>query len=166
MCVLVCFRFKDLKGSKLLECLSVYDRSFIYMPAFSSSIGIKPSFWAAQTVADASANQTVLFAHPEFLRRVSAFWAARGVSARRLSTGLFMVTLALSLCDQVDVYGFWPFSHGPDNKTLSHHYYDNEPPNSYHAMPQEFKQLTQLHDSGVIRLQLGNCGGVEHELSH
>ena len=132
------------------------------MPAFSSSIGIKPSFWAAQTVADASSNQTVLFAHPEFLRRVSAFWAARDVSAQRLSTGLFMVTLALSLCDQVDVYGFWPFSHGPDNKTLSHHYYDNEPPNSYHAMPQEFLQLWQLHKSGVLRMQLGDWEGAGH----
>ena len=132
------------------------------MPAFSSSIGIKPSFWAAQTVADASANQTVLFAHPEFLRRVSAFWAARDVSAQRLSTGLFMVTLALSLCDQVDVYGFWPFSHGPDNKPLSHHYYDNEPPNRYHAMPQEFLQLWQLHKSGVLRMQLGDCEGAGH----
>ena len=132
------------------------------MPAFSSSIGIKPSFWAAQTVADASANQTVLFAHPEFLRRVSAFWAARGVRVGRLSSGLFMLTLALSLCDQVDVYGFWPFSHGSDNKTLSHHYYDNEPPNSYHAMPQEFLQLWQLHKSGVLRMQLGDCEGAGH----
>ena len=136
------------------------------MPAFSSSTGIKPSFGAAQTVADASANQTVLFAHPEFLRRVSAFWAARGVRVGRLSTGLFMLTLALSLCDQVYVYGFWPFPRGPDNKTVSHHYYDNILPNRIHSMPQEFKLLTQLRDSGVIRLQLGNCVGVEHEPRH
>ncbi|XP_031428759.1 alpha-N-acetylneuraminide alpha-2,8-sialyltransferase-like [Clupea harengus] len=159
-------RFKDRKGAKLLESLSVYNRSFIYMPAFSSRTGMKPSFWAAQTVADASSNQTVLFAHPEFLRRVSAFWAARGVRAGRLSSGLFMLTLALSLCDQVYVYGFWPFPRGPDNKTVSHHYYDNILPNRMHAMPQEFKLLTQLRDSGVIRLQLGNCVGVEHEPGH
>ena len=142
--------------------MRVYNRSFIYMPAFSSYIGTEPSFRAAHTLVDASANQTVLFAHPEFLRHVSAFWAARDVSAQRLSTGLFMVTLALSLCDQVDVYGFWPFSHGPDNKTLSHHYYDNEPPNRYHAMPQEFLQLWQLHKSGVLRMQLGDCEGAGH----
>ncbi|KAG5273967.1 hypothetical protein AALO_G00157720 [Alosa alosa] len=152
-------RFGGLQWSRrpFLDSVRVYDRSFIYMPAFSSSIGTEPSFRAAHTLADASANQTLLFAHPEFLRRVSAFWATRGVGAQRLSTGIFMLTLAASLCDHVDVYGFWPFPHGLDGKPLSHHYYDNEPPNSYHAMPQEFLQLWQLHKNGVIRLQLGSC---------
>ncbi|KAL2093544.1 hypothetical protein ACEWY4_010856 [Coilia grayii] len=156
-------RFEGLEWSRrpFLRSVNAYDRSFIYMPAFSSTIGTEPSFRAAHTLADASANQTLLFAHPDFLRRVSTYWASRGVGARRLSTGLFMLTLALSVCDQVDVYGFWPFPHGPDGTPLSHHYYDNEPPNSYHAMPQEFLQLWQLHKSGVIRLQLGSCDDTE-----
>ncbi|KAL0163433.1 hypothetical protein M9458_042829, partial [Cirrhinus mrigala] len=45
----------------------------------------------------------------------------------RLSTGILMFTLASSLCEQVHLYGFWPFGWDPNTgKELPYHYYDKK----------------------------------------
>ncbi|KAM9327606.1 alpha-N-acetylneuraminide alpha-2,8-sialyltransferase [Pholidichthys leucotaenia] len=153
-------RFQNLLWSRkaFVESMKVYGSSYIYMPAFSMALGTGPSLRAYYALSDASANLTMLFANPEFLYTVGKFWKARNVHARRLSTGLFIVSLALSLCDEVTVYGFWPFSTGLDGQPVSHHYYDNIVHNKwFHAMPEEFVQLWQLHKSGTLRMRMGQC---------
>ncbi|KAM4711520.1 alpha-N-acetylneuraminide alpha-2,8-sialyltransferase [Anableps anableps] len=153
-------RFEKLLWSRkaFVDSMKVYGSSFIYMPAFSMRLGTDLSFRAYYTLTDASSNLTMLFANPEFLFSVGKFWKARGVQAKRLSTGLFMVSLALGLCDEVTVYGFWPFSIGLDKLPISHHYYDNILPFKwFHAMPEEFVQLWHLHKSGTLRMRVGRC---------
>ncbi|KAK1168930.1 alpha-N-acetylneuraminide alpha-2,8-sialyltransferase-like [Acipenser oxyrinchus oxyrinchus] len=153
-------RFRNLLWSRkaFVEYVKAYDSSFIYMPAFSMKPGTDPSIRVYHTLSDVSANQTVLFANPDFLRNVGKFWKSRGIHAKRLSTGMFLVTLALGLCDEVTLYGFWPFSLDLQERFISHHYYDNVMPFSgFHAMPEEFLQLWHLHQSGTLRLQVGRC---------
>lgn len=153
-------RFQNLLWSRkhFVENMKAYGSSYVYMPAFSTKPGTEPSLRASYALADSSSNLTVLFAHPDFLRAAGNFWKARSVHARRLSTGLFMVSLALGLCEEVTAYGFWPFSIDLDKRPVSHHYYDNMLPYTwFHAMPEEFLQLWHLHKSGVLRLRLGRC---------
>ncbi|CAB1346194.1 unnamed protein product [Coregonus sp. 'balchen'] len=153
-------RFQNLLWSRkgFVESMKAYGSSYIYMPAFSMKPGTDPSLRAYYALADTSSNLTMLFANPEFLRTVGKFWKGRGVHAKRLSTGLFLVSLALGLCEEVTAYGFWPFSVGLDEQPVSHHYYDNVLPFSgFHAMPEEFVQLWQLHKSGTLRLRVGHC---------
>ncbi|KAJ8007231.1 hypothetical protein DPEC_G00115380 [Dallia pectoralis] len=157
-------RFQNLLWSRkaFVESMKVYGSSFIYMPAFSMKPGTDPSLRAYYALADTSSNLTMLFANPEFLRSVGKFWKGRGVHAKRLSTGLFLISLALGLCDEVTAYGFWPFSVGLDKQPISHHYYDNVLPFSgFHAMPEEFVQLWQLHKSGTLRLRVERCAPKE-----
>lgn len=158
--VLLLCRFQNLLWSRkqFVENMKAYGSSYVYMPAFSTKPGTEPSLRASYALADSASNLTVLFAHPEFLRAAGNFWKARSVHARRLSTGLFMVSLALGLCEEVTAYGFWPFSIDLDKRPVSHHYYDNMLPYTwFHAMPEEFLQLWHLHKSGVLRLRLGRC---------
>ncbi|XP_035614550.1 alpha-N-acetylneuraminide alpha-2,8-sialyltransferase [Oncorhynchus tshawytscha] len=153
-------RFQNLLWSRksFVESMKAYGSSYIYMPAFSMKPGTDPSLRAHYALADTSSNLTMLFANPEFLRTVGKFWKGRGVHAKRLSTGLFLVSLALGLCEEVTAYGFWPFSVGLDEQPVSHHYYDNVLPFSgFHAMPEEFVQLWQLHKSGTLRMRVGHC---------
>ncbi|MEQ2243289.1 Alpha-N-acetylneuraminide alpha-2,8-sialyltransferase [Ilyodon furcidens] len=153
-------RFQNLLWSRkaFADKMKVYGSSFIYMPAFSMKPGTDPSLRAYYALADSSSNLTMLFANPEFLRSVGKFWKARGIHAKRLSTGLFLVSLALGLCDEVTAYGFWPFSVGLDKQPISHHYYDNILPYKwFHAMPEEFIQLWHLHKSGTLRMRVGHC---------
>ncbi|XP_046878532.1 alpha-N-acetylneuraminide alpha-2,8-sialyltransferase isoform X1 [Hypomesus transpacificus] len=153
-------RFQNLLWSRkaFVESMKVYGSSYVYMPAFSMKPGTEPSVRAYYALADTSSTLSMLFANPEFLRSVGKFWKARGVHAKRLSTGLFLVSLALGLCEEVTAYGFWPYSVGLDKQPVSHHYYDNVLPFSgFHAMPEEFVQLWQLHKSGTLRMRLGRC---------
>uniref|UniRef100_M3ZT92 Alpha-N-acetylneuraminide alpha-2,8-sialyltransferase n=1 Tax=Xiphophorus maculatus TaxID=8083 RepID=M3ZT92_XIPMA len=153
-------RFQGLLWSRkaFVDYLKAYGSSFIYMPAFSMKPGTDPSLRAYYAVTDSHSNLTMLFANPDFLRNVGKFWKARGVHAKRLSTGLFLVSLALGMCDEVTVYGFWPFSIGLDGQPISHHYYDNILPGKwFHAMPEEFVQLWHLHKSGTLRVKVGSC---------
>ncbi|XP_057711628.1 alpha-N-acetylneuraminide alpha-2,8-sialyltransferase [Corythoichthys intestinalis] len=147
------------RRKSFVDYIKAYGSSFIYMPGFSTLAGTELSKRVAYTLADSSSNLTMLFANPHFLNVVGQFWKERGVHARRLSTGLFMVSLALGLCDEVSVYGFWPLPTDLEKKPISHHYYDNMQPDRWiHAMPEEFVQLWELHKSGTLRVNLGSCG--------
>ncbi|KAM3926159.1 alpha-N-acetylneuraminide alpha-2,8-sialyltransferase [Leptodactylus fuscus] len=157
-------RFQNLLWSRrsFVESLKVYQSSYVYMPAFSMRHGTEPSLRAYYTLTDFSANQSVLFANPNFLRNVGKFWKNKGVHSKRLSTGLFMVSAALSLCEEVSVYGFWPFQIDLKGSPIRHHYYDDVPPlRGFHSMPEEFLQLWLLHKSGILRMQLGQCNTEE-----
>ncbi|XP_044133901.1 alpha-N-acetylneuraminide alpha-2,8-sialyltransferase [Bufo gargarizans] len=157
-------RFQNLLWSRksFVESLKVYKSSYVYMPAFSMRHGTEPSLRVYYTLTDFSANQTVLFANPNFLRNVGKFWKSKGVHSKRLSTGLFMVSAALSICEEVTVYGFWPFQIDLKWNPIRHHYYDDVPPRSgFHSMPEEFLQLWLLHKSGILRMQLGQCNSEE-----
>ncbi|XP_074907529.1 alpha-N-acetylneuraminide alpha-2,8-sialyltransferase isoform X2 [Buteo buteo] len=153
-------RFQNLLWSRkaFVDSVKVYNRSYIYMPAFSMKTGTGPSLRVYYTLEDFGAKQAVLFANPNFLRDIGKFWKSKGIHAKRLSTGLFLVSAALGLCEEVTIYGFWPFSVDLHGKFISHHYYDNVLPDSgFHAMPEEFLQLWFLHKSGVLRMQLEPC---------
>uniref|UniRef100_A0A8C7ZDB2 Alpha-N-acetylneuraminide alpha-2,8-sialyltransferase n=1 Tax=Oryzias sinensis TaxID=183150 RepID=A0A8C7ZDB2_9TELE len=153
-------RFQNLVWSRkiFVDSMKAYGSSYIYMPAFSMAPGTDPSLRAYFALTDVPSNLTMLFANPDFLLSVSKFWKAHGVHARRLSTGLFLVSLAMGLCDEVTTYGFWPFSVDLDEQPISHHYYDNILPYKwFHAMPEEFVQLWHLHKSGILRMKVGHC---------
>uniref|UniRef100_K7F3Y8 Alpha-N-acetylneuraminide alpha-2,8-sialyltransferase n=2 Tax=Pelodiscus sinensis TaxID=13735 RepID=K7F3Y8_PELSI len=153
-------RFQNLLWSRktFVDSVKVYNHSYIYMPAFSMKTGTEPSLRVYYTLEDFGANQTVLFANPNFLRDIGKFWKSKGIHAKRLSTGLFLVSAALGLCEEVTIYGFWPFSVDLHGRFISHHYYDNVLPDSgFHAMPEEFLQLWFLHKNGVLRMQLEQC---------
>ncbi|KAM4671407.1 alpha-N-acetylneuraminide alpha-2,8-sialyltransferase isoform 1-T1 [Amazona ochrocephala] len=153
-------RFQNLLWSRkaFVDSVNVYNHSYIYMPAFSMKTGTGPSLRVYYTLKDFGAKQAVLFANPNFLRDIGKFWKSKGIHAKRLSTGLFLVSAALGLCEEVTIYGFWPFSVDLHGNFISHHYYDNVLPDSgFHAMPEEFLQLWFLHKSGVLRMQLEPC---------
>ncbi|XP_035280701.1 alpha-N-acetylneuraminide alpha-2,8-sialyltransferase-like isoform X1 [Anguilla anguilla] len=153
-------RFQGLMWSRkaFVESMRAYGRSFVYMPAFSSRPGTDPSLRAGHALADSGSEQTVLFASPDFLRSVERFWKGRGVRARRLSTGLFLASLALGLCEEVELYGFWPFAKDPRGRPVGHHYYNDVPPLwGVHAMPEEFLRLWELHKGGALRMRVDSC---------
>ncbi|KAM4676686.1 alpha-N-acetylneuraminide alpha-2,8-sialyltransferase [Discoglossus pictus] len=156
-------RFQKLLWSRkaFVDSVKVYNSSYLYMPAFSVKGGTEPSLRVYYTLADFSTNQTVLFANPNFLRNVGKFWKNKGVHSKRLSTGLFLVSAALGLCEEVTLYGFWPFQIDLNGKSITHHYYDDVMPVvGYHTMPEEFLQLWFLHKSGVLKVQLEQCTEV------
>ncbi|KAM8966652.1 alpha-2,8-sialyltransferase 8F [Pelodytes ibericus] len=141
-----------------LNNLTSYGYSFLLLPAFSYSSNTAISFEVHRTLKKYQAKQRAIFFHPNYLKSLAQFWKGRGVRAYRLSTGLMITSAAIELCEDVKLYGFWPFSKNLDGKPISHHYYDNQLPKpGFHAMPKEFYQVLQLHYKGVLKLQVGEC---------
>ncbi|XP_015230287.1 PREDICTED: alpha-2,8-sialyltransferase 8F-like [Cyprinodon variegatus] len=143
----------------LIEKLSSYGDSMLLLPAFSYSINTPVCMRALYTVQDFESPIRPVFLNPQYLESLDLFWRSQGWKASRLSTGIMMTSLALELCDNVHLFGFWPFSVHPHTfQDLTHHYYDNKPAKSnFHAMPTEFNLLLQLHSQGVLQLHLGDC---------
>ncbi|XP_043957231.1 alpha-2,8-sialyltransferase 8F-like [Gambusia affinis] len=142
-----------------VEKLRNYGDSMMLLPAFSFGMNTPVSLRAFYTIEDFKSPIRPLFLNPLYLESLAVFWKSQGVKALRLSSGIMMISLALEICDNVHLYGFWPFSIHPHNfQDLSNHYYDNKlDKKNIHAMPTEFNQLLKLHTQGVLQLHLGDC---------
>ncbi|KAI8500580.1 Sia-alpha-2,3-Gal-beta-1,4-GlcNAc-R:alpha 2,8-sialyltransferase [Branchiostoma belcheri] len=97
------------------------------------------------------------------MKHFSDFWKTKGLSPKRLSTGMIVYTLATMFCEEVRLYGFWPYSVAPDHTPLSYHYYDKKGTTftmkwkQAHQLPEEFNLLQQLHKHGVLKLTVTPC---------
>lgn len=91
-----------------------------------------------------------------------SYWLTNKVPIKRPSTGLLMYTLATRFCDEIHLYGFWPFPKDLNGKAVKYHYYDDLKYRYFsnagpHRMPLEFKTLNVLHNRGALKLTTGKC---------
>ncbi|KAK7131863.1 hypothetical protein R3I93_018431 [Phoxinus phoxinus] len=149
------YRNVQKQAGPLMRRLSVYGNASLIMPAFASPLNTQLSVSTLKALWPEM--QVVLFSS-SYLKNLGRVWKARGLSARRLSTGFMLINVALELCDHVHVYGFWPFDVNLEKQILPHHYFDNIGPKpGVHAMPEEFLRLLQLHSQGALTLHLQPC---------
>ncbi|XP_072169647.1 alpha-2,8-sialyltransferase 8B-like [Diadema setosum] len=150
----------DANKEKLLRDLSSY-HGFIWMPCLV--IGGNFGYFAKVVEATKGHEPPVLCGHPEHFKYAGTFWTERA-HIRWTSSGFYLVTLAIQLCDEVNLFGFWPFPvrYNQDEEIpVPYHYYDklsNAFAKSHHTMDKEFSLLVQLHNLGVIKLHVGPCG--------
>ncbi|XP_030045792.1 alpha-2,8-sialyltransferase 8F [Microcaecilia unicolor] len=157
---IIALKYGKLKENKIsfLENITSYGEAFLLLPAFSYRTNTALSFKVYHTLREFHAKQKAIFFHPKYLKSLAQFWRTKGVRAYRLSSGFMITSAAIELCENVRLYGFWPFSKSIQGKPISHHYYDNQLPKpGFHAMPKEFYQVLQLHSKGILKLQFGEC---------
>ncbi|XP_037545178.1 alpha-2,8-sialyltransferase 8F [Nematolebias whitei] len=154
-------KYAALNGRRrsFVENLKSYGDSMLLLPAFSYGRNTPVSLRALYTIEDFGSPIQPVFFNPGYLQSLALFWRSQGLRAARLSTGIIMTSLALELCENVNLYGFWPFSIHPYTLLdLTNHYYDDRKTKvKVHAMPDEFNFLLRLHGQGVLRLHLGGC---------
>lgn len=90
------------------------------------------------------------------------YWLTNNVQIKRPTTGLLMYTMATRFCEEIHLYGFWPFPQDSQGKSVKYHYYDTltyeyTSHASPHTMPLEFRTLSSLHRQGALRLHTGSC---------
>lgn len=159
-------RYGALMGRRrpFVESLNIYGNAMLLIPAFSYGLNTPLSMRAFYSIEDFRSPVHPIFFNPEYLQRLSSFWRSQGLKAVRFSTGLIMASLAIELCNNVQLYGFWPFNthpYGPE--PLTNHYYDDKHVNKIHAMPAEFELLLKLHNQGVLKLHLGQCPRLKEQ---
>lgn len=133
-----------------VESLNRFGRSMLLLPTFSYGYNTPVCLRAFYSIEDFESPIRPVFFNPKYLQRLYVLWRSLGLKEPRLSTGMMMVSLALELCERVDLYGFWPFALHPHSlRGLTNHYYDNKPARrGYHSMPAEFERLLKLHSEG------------------
>ncbi|KAI2643797.1 Alpha-2,8-sialyltransferase 8F [Labeo rohita] len=142
----------------LVERVSVYGNASLAMPAFAYTTCTALSISALKVLHPVRPQQPFMFFSPMYLRTLDRFWKERGLKSIRLSTGFMLISTALELCDNVHVYGFWPFGTDLQDNPVPYHYYNELGPHRYlHAMPEEFVRLLQLHSKGALTLHLQPC---------
>ncbi|KAI8488361.1 hypothetical protein Bbelb_339570 [Branchiostoma belcheri] len=113
-------------------------------------------------LSDRNVPNKVFLNNPEHRRNMFDFWARRGLEERSLTSGFYMISAALSFCERVRVFGFWPFDRDRRASPLQYHHYggnlrDKGADNPWHRMDREFYQLVQLHARGIIELVTKPC---------
>eukprot|EP00057_Strongylocentrotus_purpuratus_P008599 XP_011663073.1 PREDICTED: alpha-2,8-sialyltransferase 8B-like [Strongylocentrotus purpuratus] len=71
------------------------------------------------------------------------------------SSGMAILTAATQFCQQITMFGFYPFSQDSRNRTLRHHYYEEGTMNytsNQHHMPNEYRIFLELNRTGAINL--------------
>ncbi|XP_053264519.1 alpha-2,8-sialyltransferase 8E isoform X1 [Podarcis raffonei] len=140
------------------EVLQVYENTSVLLPAFYNTRNTDVSTRVRYVLDDFESQQAVYFFHPQYLINVSRYWLAQGVRAKRISTGLILVTAALELCEEVHLFGFWAFPMNPSGIFITHHYYDNVKPRpGFHAMPSEIFNFLHMHSRGILRVHTDAC---------
>ncbi|KAG8511911.1 Alpha-2,8-sialyltransferase 8E [Galemys pyrenaicus] len=138
--------------------LQVYENASVLLPAFYNTRNTDVSIRVKYVLDDFQSPQAVYYFHPQYLVNVSRYWLSLGVRAKRISTGLILVTAALELCEEVHLFGFWAFPMNPSGLYITHHYYDNVKPRpGFHAMPSEIFNFLHLHSRGILRVHTGTC---------
>ncbi|XP_063746423.1 alpha-2,8-sialyltransferase 8E isoform X3 [Eleginops maclovinus] len=140
------------------EVLQNYENSSVVLPAFYNTRNTDVSFRVKYMLDDFDSQRGVFFFHPQYLLNVQRFWAVQGVRAKRVSSGLMLVTAAMEMCEEVHLYGFWAFPMNPAGIFITHHYYDNVKPRpGFHAMPHEIFNFIHMHTRGIVNVHTGPC---------
>ncbi|XP_070561720.1 alpha-N-acetylneuraminide alpha-2,8-sialyltransferase-like isoform X3 [Ptychodera flava] len=145
------------------DVLTEYGNTTIYIPAFCNSLGNQLSFRAQDVLNSTSVR--ILFPNPLHMISVKSFWKLRGVGGLHLSSGLLLFTTFLSLCQEIHLYGYWPFIEDAYGTPVYYHYFDSPDTvhrlarlqGRYHNMPAELMSMINLHNRGIIRLHYGQC---------
>ncbi|XP_070563259.1 alpha-N-acetylneuraminide alpha-2,8-sialyltransferase-like [Ptychodera flava] len=148
-------RFKE-------DLTTEYGNATVYVPAFTHRFCTKLAFRAQDALKE---NASVVFGHPRYFQSVQKFWRKRGVDAMYLSSGAVLLSGIFHFCQEVHLYGYWPFSEDFDGNPVQYHYFDADAimqseikiKNKYHNMPSEFQQIVQLHNAGILQLHVGKC---------
>ncbi|XP_072033377.1 alpha-2,8-sialyltransferase 8B-like [Amphiura filiformis] len=77
------------------------------------------------------------------------------------TSGLILYTFATAMCNQITLYGFYPFSEDESHRQIYNHYYENEvidfQTDTIHEYVKEYRLLEVLNKIGAIRLVTTPC---------
>ncbi|XP_043910995.1 alpha-2,8-sialyltransferase 8F-like isoform X2 [Protopterus annectens] len=140
------------------DAVTVFGEALLLMTPFTYQSNEISAYRAYFTLKDFQSKLTPVFLNSSYLKNLVRFWENRRIREHRLSTGLLLQSMAIELCDEVHLYGFWPFKTDATGRNVSYHYYDEvEVDHSVHVQLYEFLSHLKLHTQGVIRIQLGTC---------
>ncbi|XP_063053927.1 alpha-2,8-sialyltransferase 8B [Engraulis encrasicolus] len=158
--------FQDLSSEqwrrRFVRRLQDLSGSVLWIPAFMAKGGEQRVDWVVKLLNTHTVDVRTAFPSLRLLHAVRGYWLTNGVQIKRPTTGLLMYTMATRFCEEIHLYGFWPFHHDQRGRQVKYHYYDAltyqfTSQASPHTMPLEFRTLSSLHRQGALKLHTGTC---------
>ncbi|XP_072025850.1 alpha-N-acetylneuraminide alpha-2,8-sialyltransferase-like isoform X2 [Amphiura filiformis] len=139
---------------EFLETLSDFDGA-VWVQAFIISATWSMAVKAAHL--DAAHKQKMYFGHPENSIAVNHLWRSVG-HPNPITTGFYMTTSFMNICEETHLYGFWPFAETANGTHVNWHYHNSvDPFFSWHDNDDEFRMLWRLHQLNLLKLHFGPC---------
>ncbi|XP_071949389.1 CMP-N-acetylneuraminate-poly-alpha-2,8-sialyltransferase-like [Antedon mediterranea] len=150
----------DPETTAIIEKIRFLNDSIIWYPK-----GVRFRFYARmrlQTVARKLKDEYKLAIRVGYSWRTLAaiikwFWS---LTEYYTTTGLNLYTIATTFCDEITLYGFYPFHSDSQGRDIQYHYYEDIPykyENNVHDFPAEFDHLQKLEKIGALKLVTGKC---------
>ncbi|KAJ8287328.1 hypothetical protein GJAV_G00050280 [Gymnothorax javanicus] len=158
--------FGELKNQseqeRFVRRLTALNDSVLWIPAFMVKGGEKHVEGVNDLILKNKLPIRTAYPSLRLIHAVRGYWLTNKVNIKRPSTGLLMYTMATRFCDEIHLYGFWPFPKDSRGNLVKYHYYDtlkyryfsNASP---HRMPLEFRTLKTLHNRGALKLVTSTC---------
>ncbi|XP_078617629.1 alpha-N-acetylneuraminide alpha-2,8-sialyltransferase-like [Branchiostoma floridae x Branchiostoma japonicum] len=162
------YKFKDIRSTHWLRLFrnyvldNRYGRSLIFTAPFNTRFHLQRLLWFQSVVPKSRLPNRVVFNDSQHKVKTFKFWRERGLTEKSFSSGFYMISSALSFCEEVTVYGFWPFRTDRGGREVRYHYshseqHDGGMENEWHRMDREFVKLVELYKDGVIKLVTQPC---------
>ncbi|XP_032888972.1 sia-alpha-2,3-Gal-beta-1,4-GlcNAc-R:alpha 2,8-sialyltransferase isoform X1 [Amblyraja radiata] len=151
--------------NKFFLNLKKLDGAILWIPAFFFHTSAPITRTLVDFFMEHRAQLKVKLAWPgNIMQHINKYWKTKHLAPKRLSTGILVYTLASAICEEIHLYGFWPFAWDPNTgQELPYHYYDKKGTKfttkwqESHQLPAEFKLLFKLHTEGLTKLTLSRC---------
>ncbi|XP_071800269.1 alpha-N-acetylneuraminide alpha-2,8-sialyltransferase-like [Asterias amurensis] len=167
---LVTRRFNGLKTKEGIdEYLNIIADFYgvLWLPCITATRTQDMCLKSKQTLDDYGVrNPESTIANPFHFDALLDFWKERTIK-QFLTSGFYMTHLALTMCEETHLYGFWPFLYRvPDRVTdtgtntlrkVKYHYFDEIGSSKAHSISDEFAVLLQMHVLGLLKLHVGDC---------
>ena len=153
-------RLKDAENQTRFKTMLGERQGFVWTPAIGFRANILGTLGKVKNLGKLNEDLTFIIGDPMHFKAVSSFWNQYGLT-HVSSSGFYFISTALALCDDVQVFGFWPFNISADGRTVYNHYYNKLDFTKTHNMSYEFKVLIAMHHYGLLRMHVGKCNDYE-----
>ncbi|XP_066298784.1 CMP-N-acetylneuraminate-poly-alpha-2,8-sialyltransferase-like isoform X2 [Branchiostoma lanceolatum] len=91
-------------------------------------------------------------------QKMTALWEDSEFEPKRPSTGSILFALAACMCDQIHLYGFYPFVEDNEGRKIQYHYYgEGRRMLQAHNMSEEYRGYQVLHQRKALVLHTEPC---------
>ncbi|KAI8479605.1 hypothetical protein Bbelb_426650 [Branchiostoma belcheri] len=148
---------------KFVKRLRLVHDQILHIPAFVTPGGREKVGFTNLMIRRRHLPIKISYAPSTINEKMTAMWNDSEFKPKRPSTGNILFALAACLCDQIHLYGFYPFSEDEKGRKIKYHYYGNIGNLKKHKMPEEYRAFLTFHQRKALVLHTEHCNDVKLE---
>ncbi|XP_019632503.1 PREDICTED: CMP-N-acetylneuraminate-poly-alpha-2,8-sialyltransferase-like isoform X1 [Branchiostoma belcheri] len=143
---------------RLLKRFRAVGNQILHIPALVSVHGRPQADFAVGMIRKNHLPIKITIQPSETTDKIDALWEDSEFKPKRASTGSILFALAACVCDQIHMYGFYPFAEDDKGRKIMYHYYGSgRKMRASHNMSEEQRMYQKLHQRKALVLHTEPC---------